>query len=1404
MLHALSLLSALIVVVCGVPSAAEDLFNGSDLTGWEGDPQYWSVRDGAIVGQIPPGTSLIHNTWLVWQGGQLADFDLRLQFRLRGLPAANSGIQFRCQVDSIGHVSGYQADLDMGATWLGRIYDEHGRALLVERGTRVLIAPDGSRRQQTFAPAAQYSVLFRENDWNDYRIVAEGPHVAVYVNGTLFSELYDEQRGEADFSGQLAFQLHSGPETLVEFRRIQLQTITADQQPLTPFPTIAAPVATAETTGEPPTGTDNKPLNLGFEQGSLEQWTALGDAFLDQPVNADGIAQRWPGQVSGKQGEFFIGGYEIVRDAGRGTLTSPAFTVTAPWGSFLVGGGKDPSTRVEVLLLDADDQPVKVHLQASGRDREQMHRVAVDLRDLQQQRIRIRLVDENPGGWGHLNFDDFRFHESPPSTAEQATAWRSINNPLLAHLVPNPVPEDQAGPAVDTLRQMSVPPGFSADLIAAEPQLHQPMAFTFDARGRLWVVEGHCYPQRRPDGEGLDRILIFTDADHDGHFETQQVFCEGLNLVSGMEVGHGGVWVGAAPHLLFIPDVDGDDRPDAAAQVLLDGFDYADTHETLNSFQWGPDGWLYGNQGVFNNSLIGAPGAPAEARLRLSAGVWRYHPLRHEFEIFAHGGSNQWGLDYDDHGQWFMTHCRSFFGGGLTTHVVQGGHYWNQSNNGYAAFVSPQPLPGMPWMKNYLLASARYGHGEGGAGKPGTAQVYGGHSHVGTMIYLGDNWPEEYRDHLFTHNLHGHQINHQVNVPLAGGFQTLHAGQDMLFCGDRQYIGIDLQYGPDGAVYLSDWYDPRHCHNPNAEQWDRGNGRMYRLKYDATWKPADVNLTAMTDLQLAELQLHQNDWYVRMARLQLAERAAQRPLSVQAIRYLQRMVHQHPQPPRRLRALWALHVTEQLDDSTLQQVLTDTNEYVRGWAIQLGVEHGATAVLDELSSLAANDASQFVARSLASALPHLPVPQQFGLAHALAMRSDLDTDRDLPSLLWFALAPLVAEHPAAAAELAAGTPSVAIRDLTRWYMAQNTDAGRATLLDQLAAAAPAEQKSGLQLLELALRGRRGVAAPAAWRELSTALYDADDAAVRNLAESIGAAFGDSQLTARLQQRLRNPETDIHARRAAITVLAGDRSEATLQALLLQLPITELNAQVITALASFDSSEVPNALLQRFADQPAALQEQTLTVLSSRAAWAGMLLDAVAAGTVQRGQLTSFHIRQMTSAGNEALNERIRQEWGELRESSAELTEQIQELSAAWKAAPLWAYDGNAGRQHFQKLCAQCHLPVNDRPAIAPALAGTSARGIDYLVENVINPNAVIGRNYQARIIITTSGRIVTGLIESETPQTITVRTLDQQETISRDDIDEMQISQDSFMPSSLLKTLDQRQRIELLKYVMGM
>ncbi|MBL8816715.1 MAG: DUF1080 domain-containing protein [Planctomyces sp.] len=1410
-------LNAATLRITDEPVEQHELFDGISLTGWDHDPAHWRVENGSIVGEIPPGTSLDHNTWIVWRGGELIDFDLRLQVRLTGEPAANSGIQFRCQVRDVNHVSGYQADLDQGATWLGRIYDEHGRALLVERGTRVHIQPDGKSSAESFAPAHQYAVLFRDNDWNEYRIIGIQDRIAVFVNGTLFSELWDEQTGEQDLRGQLAFQLHSGPATRVEFRDIRLEVLEPDDQRLRPFRLIAPePSVSDVNTGITPTDADGNLLNLGFESGDLRDWTVEGNAFDRQPVQMDGISRRWPDQQSNKEGLYFFGGYEHVQDRGTGSLTSVPFKVTHPWGSILVGGGKGPATRVELVRAAEGSSPEEVLFTASGSEREQMQRAAFDLRKHIGEMIFVRIIDESSGGWGHLNVDDFRFHSEPPADSIETSEWRSIRNPVLQHLIPNSISSENANSGAETQRgiettsQMFVPEGFSVDVIAAEPVLHQPMAFTFDEKGRIWVVEGHCYPQKRPADEGLDKILIFADNDRDGHFEDRKVFFEGLNLVSGLEVGYGGVWIGAAPELLFIPDTNHDDLPDGPPQVLLDGFGYADTHETLNSFQWGPDGWLYGNQGVFNTSQIGKPGGRAEDRQTLSAGVWRFHPLRHEFEVFAHGGSNQWGLDYDDMGQWFMTHCRSFWGKGGTTHVMQGGHYWNQVNSGYADFVSSEAIADLAGTRNYLLASARYDHGAGGAGKPGTDEVFGGHSHVGTMIYLGDNWPSEFRNHLMTHNLHGHQINHQMNLREQGGYRTVHAGQDLLFCADRQFIGVDLQYGPDGAVYISDWYDPRHCHNPDVEQWDRGNGRIYRMRYDSTWKAASVDYSAATDDELVAAQLHLNDWHARTARRILHERSADGPVSQSAIDSLIHILTSHPDTSRRLRAMWALHCIGQLQTndpkaSPLKNAFSDNDEYVRSWAVLLSAESQPSETLRKsLVTIANQERSLMVMRALASVIQRLPSDTAWQIAESLSSREQIAEDRDLPSLLWFGIAQLVPNDLNRAQRLADSTPVPAIRHQILWYTAKTSDKGRDNLVARISESTGTSQHQLVQLLELSVRGMRKLNAPQRWQQVSASLYDSEDATIRAAAESIGRSFGDQALYARIRQRLDSDMTSVEAKRRALAILADDTSPENLDRFLRFLDSPELALHTIPLLRRYDDISVAEHLVDRLNGWPEAESAAAMEALTGRASWATILLDQISADAIPRSRLTAYHARQIASLGDQTLTDRLQKDWGALRPASDEVRAEVIAQAAAYKAAPLWAFSAENGALHFKKHCAVCHLPNQQSEAIAPRLAGSGARGIDYIVENVLNPNAVIGRDYQARIIATHEGQVLNGLIEKETDSAIILRTLTSSVTIPRDDIEEINVSTSSFMPEGLLKTLNDRERIELFKYLMGL
>lgn len=992
----------------------------------------------------------------------------------------------------------------------------------------------------------------------------------------------------------------------------------------------------------------------------------------------------------------------------------------------------------------------------------------------------------------------FGFGEEPLPQVE-----RLQSSPMLRHLKPNPVSAPPRTAAEQTVAQMYVPDGFRVELVVAEPDLHQPIAFAWDERGRIWAAEAYSYPMKRPAGQGLDQVVIFEDREGDGKFETRTVFAEGLNLVSGLEVGYGGVWVGAAPELLFIPDGDRDDRPDGPPQVLLDGFGYQDTHECLNSFLWGPDGWLYGNQGVFNTARVGKPGAPDAERIELRAGVWRYHPVRRQFEVFAFGGSNQWGLDYDERGQLFMTHCRSYWGRGGITHVIPGGHYWNQANANYAPFIIAEPPPDFPGFRNYLLASARHDHGAGGAGERGTDAIYGGHSHVGTMIYLGDNWPDEFRGHLFTHNLGGHQINHDLNEREGSGFRTVHAERDLLFCTDPGYVAVDLQYGPDGAVYVIDWHDRQHCHNPNPEAWDRRNGRIYRLQFDATYKPRKVNLAALGDTELVALHRHKNEWFVRTARRLLHERALARRLDPKALGPLATTALRDPETAQRLRALWTLHLCDASWPDLAQKALGDGDEFVRAWAVRLLTDDGqpAPSVLARLATLAESDPSPVVRLALASAVQRVPESAAWNLIEALAQHAEDGTDHNVPFLLWHGLAQRLPTQLDRGFKVAERSRLPQLADWIHWYAATLEADGLNRAIAALASLDGQTLRRRLAGLWLAMEPRANVAKPAAWEQIAPALYASDDPRIQRDAERLAAVFGDDSMFGRLRGTLASASADAPARKHAFAVLGRAQDRAALPVFLRLLDDPAFRLPTINLLARFEAPEIAEALLGRLGQFSPADRAAALNTLTSRASFALALLDALAAGRLQRDDLTSFHVRQLAALKHAEVDKRVTAAWGKVHPTPTEKQAQIARLEKIFHEAPLWAYDGAAGKQHFQKLCATCHVIHGEGTRVGPDLTGAGRHGVRYFLENIIDPNAVVGADFQITTLELKQGDVISGLVVGETASALTVRTIADRIVIPKDKIAERVQSDLSLMPEGLLESLKDREQIELLKFL---
>ena len=566
-----------------------------------------------------------------------------------------------------------------------------------------------------------------------------------------------------------------------------------------------------------------------------------------------------------------------------------------------------------------------------------------------------------------------------------------------------------------SLAGITLPKGFRATVFAAEPDVRQPIAMAFDDRGRLWVAECYTYADRKLiyNTELRDRIVIFEDTDGDGRFDKRKVFHDGLQRLTSIALGFGGIWATCAPHFVFIPDKNGDDKPDGEPEVLLDGWHSGRVrHNIANGLKWGPDGWLYGRHGILDTSKVGKPGTPERDRVELRCCMWRYHPTRHVFEVIAEGTTNSWGHDWDQHGQLFFINTVI----GHLWHCVPGSYYqrmYGKHYNPHLYELIQQTADHFHWD----VGNEKWGDLKKKGLSPSTDEAGGGHAHCGMMIYQGDNWPAKYRGKLFTANFHGRRLNCDRLERNGAGYVGKHE-PDFLKVKDLWFRGIELDYSFDGSVYLLDWSDVGECHENDGLH--RSSGRIYRITHGkTTQKP--VNLAKLDSVELAKLQLHDNERYVRHARRLLQERAVAGEELTEAKAHLEEILANNPNVTRKLRALWSLYSMGSKDEKSLLSLLHHNEEHIRVWAIQLLVDKEVPSdkTTAALAKLAQNEKSGLVRLYLASALRKLPLEKRWLLATALAQSKDLAEDPMFPLLLWYGIEPAIAENSTAAIKLVA-------------------------------------------------------------------------------------------------------------------------------------------------------------------------------------------------------------------------------------------------------------------------------------------------------------------------------------------------------------------------------------------------
>jgi putative membrane-bound dehydrogenase-like protein len=952
----------------------------------------------------------------------------------------------------------------------------------------------------------------------------------------------------------------------------------------------------------------------------------------------------------------------------------------------------------------------------------------------------------------------------------------------------------------ETLKRMKIADGFEIKLFAAEPMVVNPIAFTIDEKGRVWCIESFEYPKRTPKGQKpRDRIVILEDTDGDGVADKRTVFAEGkdfpfsFDMASGIEVGHGGVFVGAPPYLWFIENKN--DKP-GKFEALLKGFGSEDTHETLNTFQWGPDGWLYGLHGVFTNSNIIQPEAQARAT-RLNAGVWRYHPTTRKFEIFAEGTSNPWGMDWrNTDGQFILCCCviPHLF------HMVPGGVYKRQAG----ASFNP------------------YAYGEIKEICDHTFHKESGWAHAGLISLDVPHMPKEYQDSVIFGSIHGCSIKRNVLKKNGSSFIASRA-DDFLVSGDKNFRPLNMKWGPAGDIYLSDWHDQNPCHQTKPDDWDYEHGRIYRIQVKGEQTKKAEDLGALGDEVLFTKMSDPNPYVNRQALRLAYERRANKPLPAVNTPKIRKWED--------LRALHALGAELKFDPS----IAHGDASLALAWLARFAADRGKLTDA-EIGTMAGSviwypdskvQSDPVSRREFASAAVRLAGTHDVThLLHQLMWNPEDASDPLIPHLVWLAYEKTLARATDAVldSELAwladEARPKVLTPDrIVVNYMVMDYIVPR--VMRRLAATGrPADlarcvaflgkstdayvhvQRKALAGLSIALKDQV-IDAPKNWPGVRDEMLKDADAETRRYVNLLAVSFRDPEALKRAYEAAhdlnRSPDDRAEAVRQ-LALLRHPEALSTLISMTRQEQSLPVRVEAMRSLAMLNNLGIARDVLEFWSKYPPEVRSEAANLLAGRKEWAKQLLDAVGAKKVARTDLTDNTILRISSFRDKNLNDQVTKVWGKMRATPKDLDDLINKMRASLYEAPGSFTKGKAA---FEANCAKCHKFEGKGAEVGPQLDG-AARDIEYLLGNILDPNRVIGQPYFVHLVERKSGTSEVGLLAAEDANSITLKVENNVlKVIAKKDIESHVIQEKSLMPEGLDKNLTQQSFRDLIRYVMA-
>lgn len=963
-------------------------------------------------------------------------------------------------------------------------------------------------------------------------------------------------------------------------------------------------------------------------------------------------------------------------------------------------------------------------------------------------------------------------------------------------------------PPEEALKKFKTRSDVAIDLMAAEPVVEQPLYASWDSKGRMWVVQYRQYqfpaglkiisydqhlrakfdkvPLPPPRGEkGADKITVFEDTDGDGFFDKHEDVITGLNIASAALHGMGRIWVLNPPYLLSYADADFDAKPDSdTPEVELSGFGLEDTHSVATNLQWGMDGWLYGANGsttTGNVSSANTKNVKWEGQC-----IWRYHPIKKTFEIYAEGGGNTFSLDIDSKGRLFSG----------TNGASRGMHY-EQGSYGIKGWGKHGPLTNpyaFGWFEhmNHQGDNKRF------------PQAF--------TVYEGGLLGSAYEGKIIAPNALQNLVYVSERIPEGSTFRTKDE-ENLLSTPDRWFRPVWAGVGPDGGFYMADWYDTRLSHVSPIDDWHKTSGRIYRVRPAAgvpKLKPFD--LSKATPDELLGYLSHPNEWFRKQAVLEIGWRELD-----QLYPQLMKMLTEHNNP-HALEALWSIDLISQhktgepfQGDPIIYNLLEHQDAYVRRWIVKLIGERRSSWVEGSLIPRAKSETNIEVRAQILASAKKLKASTALPLLWA---GDAADESGHLPLLAWWALESKAEKERSAVFDFLKSDTAFLKTKLFHDNLAEK-------LAKRYALAGGEENlQSCADLLAMtndeALRGKfiAGIASAfegAEMPKLPEALTKAlNDYMAKQSGGDLTLALrsGNADALKSALKLLEDKKASNTARIAIAKTLAELGKQDAVMPMVNILKSTNppsLKRGILQAAAKFDDKRIPEALLLGWEGQIAgdkALREDALRVMAGRKEWAQILVSFVNEWKVPAKQFTVDIVRQLSLHKDPEIDAAIDKHWKGLLATgpTPEKKKESERIKAVVKTG---LGDPAKGKIQFMGRCAICHTLFGEGGKIGPDLTGYDRTNADFWLDNLFMPSMEIREGFGAYIVKTKGGQILTGLMDAQDASGIVLKDMAGNKTAFKQaDIEKLEASPISLMPEGLTTGMSDADLKDFFAYLM--